>query len=110
MVKVRVNWGPLEEGRSVKLFVVYNTAHNRLYVLAQNEKEAMNIAYTANHVYFPQQKYAETYSRAAYEVLDPPCELSNHWNAIQHAMDKRVQGTIHLEGDHIAVGYEAFAG
>ena len=74
MTKVRVNWGPLEENCSVKLYEVYNTSHNSLLVLACNESTAMSIAYTANHIYSPYVKIAENYTRKTHEVRDPVAE------------------------------------
>ena len=110
MTKVRVNWSPLDEGCSVKLFVVNNTAHNSLYVLAQDNREAMSIAYASNHVYFPEPKIAETYIRLAEEVRVPfGREMAKHWDAIQAAIESRLRGTVHLEDDHIAIGNETFA-
>jgi hypothetical protein len=110
MAKVRVNWGPVGEGSSVKLFSVCNTAHNSLYVLAQDRQEAMGIAYAANHIYFPQQKIAETYSRLADEIEAPfgPA-LTQHWTLIQAAIARGLRGTVHFEEDRIAIGDEAFS-
>jgi hypothetical protein len=110
MAKVRVNWGSLESGCSVKLFKVYNTAHRSLLVLARDEKEAMSVAYTANHIYSPYPKTAESYSRMAYEVRCPTSEVpQSHWPLVQLAIERRLQGTVHIEDRHLAVGYEVIA-
>lgn len=111
MPKVRVNWGQCVDGSPVKLFVVYNTSHNDLYVLARDKDIAMSIAYTANHIYGTEVKHAPTYSRSVYEVTNPnACNLSSHWSLIQQAIAQRVEGTVHFEGDRFSIGDEAFAG
>jgi len=110
MAKVRVNWGPAPEDCSVSLFAVYNTAHRSLYVLARDWRTAMSVAYTANHVYDPSPKMAETYGRHVEEVKGPySSELLAHWKSIEQAIARRVEGTVHFEGDHISVGTEPFA-
>jgi hypothetical protein len=110
MAKVPINWGPAPEDCSIKLFVVYNTAHNSQFVLARDRARAMSIAHSANHVYSPQEKHAETYSRVAYEVTSPDYDLSQHWQAIQAAIERRVEGTLHIEAEQVSVGYEVFEG
>ena len=106
MAKVRVNWGPTEDDCPTKLFIVYNTAHNSLYVLARDDKTAMSVAYTANHVYSPTPKIADTYSRSVYEVRTADRDLPNHWGTIQKAIARRLEGSVHFEGDSVSIGYE----
>jgi hypothetical protein len=66
----------------------------------------MSIAYTANHVYDPSPLIAETYSRHVEEIRNPLSEmLKRHWKAIELAISDRLQGTVHLEGDEMSVGY-----
>jgi hypothetical protein len=109
MAKVRVNWGPLTEG-SVRLYGIHNTSHRCLYVLAGNERAAMSIACTANHIYSPEQKIALNYSRLSHEVHEPTtAELRNHWTAIQCAIARRLQGTVHFDAGETFIGYEAIA-
>ncbi len=107
MSKVRVNWGRLPEDRSVKLYEIYNTSHNSLYVLAPDEVTAMSIACSANHVYSPASKIADNYSRLAYEVRGAmPAKLRAHQDSVKLAIAQRLQGTIHVENDQIMVGHE----
>ena len=87
MAKVRVNWGPSEPGYSIKLFEVFNTSHKTIYVLARDDRTAMSVAHCANHVYSPNVKYADNYSRAAYEISQPSEELSGCWDLIQQAIE-----------------------
>ena len=109
MAKVRVNRGPAEEHCPVKLFVVDNTAHRSLYVLARDKSRAMPVAYTSNHVYSPEVKHAETYSRSAYEILSPNAySLADYWSLIGQAIAQRLEGTVHIEGDGICVGWQPF--
>src|SRR5690242_1613909 len=100
MAKVRVNWGPAPEGCSVKLFTVWNTNHNCLQVFARDSKTAMSIACTANHVYGTSTKIADNYSRIVDEVKPP------YTGAIQLAVARRLEGTVHFEDDQLFVGYE----
>ena len=107
MSKVRVNRGRLAEDCPVKLYGVYNTSHNSLYVLAPDEATAMSIAYSANHIYSPTSKIAASYSRIAYEVRGSlPTKLRAHQDSIKLAIARRVQGTIHFEDGQVTVGHE----
>ena len=107
MVKVRVNWGAATEDRTVKLFEVFNTSHNRLYVLAPDRRTAMLIAHTANHVYDPSEKIALDYSRTVNEVKSAcQSELLEHWKCIQKAIARRLQGTIHFDEGRLSIGDE----
>src|SRR3954463_14837667 len=109
MTKVQVNWGPADKQCSVRLFAVYNTNHKSLYVLARDWRQAMSIACTANHVYDPTPKIAETYSREVHEVTSAAAhQLSAHWDIIQRAIDKRLEGTVRLEDGGISVGDQVF--
>jgi hypothetical protein len=110
MSKVRVNWGRLPEDRSVKLFEVYNTSHNSLYVLAPDEVTAMSIACSANHVYSPAAKIADNSSRFAYEVRGAmPVKLRAHQDSVRLAIAQRLQGTVHVENGQVTVGHEVIA-
>ena len=107
MSKVRVNRGRLAEDCSVRLYGVYNTSHNNLYVLAPDEATAMSIAYSANHIYSPPHKIADNYSRMAYEVRGAlPAKLRAHQDSIKFAIAQRMQGTIHFENGQVTVGHE----
>ena len=107
MSKVRVNWGRLAEDRSVRLYGVYNTSHNNLYVLAPDEATAMSIACSANHVYSAASKIADNYSRFAYEVRGAmPAMLRAHQDSVKLAIAQRLQGTIHVENGQVTVGHE----
>ena len=107
MAKVRVNWGRLPHGSEVKVYCVRNTAHNSLYVLAKDERAAMSIAYTANHIYDPTPTMGGDYSRLAFEVRDPHNDkLTEHWDSITRAVDERLQGTLHFDDGKLAIGDE----
>jgi hypothetical protein len=109
MAKARLNWGPTDEYCSVRLFVVHNTAHRSLYVLSRDERTAMSVAYAANHVYSPEIKYADGYSRSVYEILSPSgYGLADHWSLIREAIAQRLEGTVHIEDDDICVGSQLF--
>jgi hypothetical protein len=110
MPKVRVNWGQAPEGSEVKLFVVHNTAHKGLYVLARDKSRAMSIAHTANHIYSPQEKHADTYSRAAHEVANPKAgDLLERWDYVQTAIAGPLEGTLHFDGTTVTVGDEVIS-
>jgi len=107
MAKVRINWGRPEDGSEVRLFQVYNTSHNKLYVLARDAKAAMSVAYSANHIYSPSVQYTPSTSRAAYEVKHPLGEeLTASWDAIQEAIAHGAEGTVHFERGKILIGNE----
>jgi hypothetical protein len=108
MAKVLVNWGPTNDDSPVSLFVVFNTAHRSLYVLARDWRIAMSVAYTANHVYDPTPKIADTYGRHVDEVKSPhSSELEHHWRAIEAAIARRLEGTVHFSNGHVSVGHES---
>jgi hypothetical protein len=71
----------------------------------------MSVAYTANHVYDPTPKMAETYGREVHEVTSADAyKLSAQWSLIQRAIAQRIEGTVHVEADRICVGNQIFAG
>jgi hypothetical protein len=71
----------------------------------------MSVAYTANHIYSPQVKYADTYSRSVYEVQSPTAYgLKKHWSWIEDAIAQRLEGTVHLEDGHICIGDQVVGG
>ena len=104
MAKVRVNWGPAPEGCSVNLFDVINTSSNRLLVLARDGQTAMRVAHTANHVYDPKVTMATYYSRRAEKAVRPFPRSPHFENLIQIAMARRLEGTVHCDGDKLFVG------
>lgn len=104
MAKVRVNWGQTTDGCPVKVFVVYNTAHNGLYVLAPDREAAMSIAYTANHIHNVGFRKDTNYPHVAEEREPFSGKLAD---SVRRAIAQRIQGTIHLHDDYIAVGHEA---
>ena len=106
MTKVRVNWGPAPEPCAVRLFSVYNTSHKELLVLARNAETALSIAGTANHVYgLGSSRKDSNYPHAA-EIRTPFGRLIGYWTCIQHAVSRRLEGTLHLQDGLVAVGDE----
>ena len=107
MTKVPINCGPAEEGCTVRLFAVSNTNQKSLYVLARDGQRAMSIACSANHVYDPTPKIADYYGRHVDEVRTPySAELKLHWKSIEQAMEQRIEGTVHFNGDQMSIGEE----
>lgn len=108
MAKVRVNWGAAPAEHEIKLFAVYNTAHNSIYVLARDERTAMQIAHTANHIYDTAVKHTDNYGRGCYAVPDGlRSKLSTHWHKVERAISRRLEGTLHIDDDgQVAVGDE----
>lgn len=109
MAKVRVSWEPAADDLPVKLFEVYNTAHNGLLVLAVDRSTALDIAYAANHIHFIWSRKDKSYPHVA-EVRDPSShrKLADCAGSVQSAIVQCVQGTVHSEGDHVCIGYEVF--
>lgn len=103
MTKVHVYWEAAEVGQ-VSVFGIYNTSHNCLYVLARDADEAMNIAYTANHVYGTMPIIWSDYGRHAFKVQCLPSELDAFSEAIDQALSKRLRGTLHVDGDVLKLG------
>ena len=107
MTKCRANWGALPEGSAVSIFDVINTAFKHLYVIAPDEKTAMAVACSANHVLGTHEIHEDHYFRAPHKV-DPADDknLQPHQNAIQLAMARRLQGTLHFDRGRLFVGDE----
>lgn len=99
--------GPSASESSVQLYEVYNTAHRSLLVLAPDKSTALDIAYNANHTHWILDRKDKSYPHVA-EVREPlnQGKLANCGAAIQTAIAERLQGTVHLEGDHVCVGYQ----
>jgi hypothetical protein len=110
MVKCRANWGALPEGSTVSIFDVVNTAFKHLYVIAQDEKSAMAVASSANHVLGTDEIHGDYYFRAA-EKVDPTQEknLRQFAEAINLAMARRLQGTLHFDDGQVSVGDEVIS-
>ncbi|MGQ0590276.1 MAG: hypothetical protein ACT4N8_12225 [Sphingosinicella sp.] len=109
MTKCRVNWGRSEDGEAVRLWEIYNTSFNNLFVLAKDRNEALSIAHAAGHIYYTTNTLFDQ-GRRAYEVTGPSSNMSNsHWDMVQLAINRRVQGTVHFDGEQVAVGREVIA-
>lgn len=110
MVKCRANWGALPEGTTVSVFDVVNIAFKHLYVLAQDEKSAMAVACSSGHVLGTDEIHNDYYFRAPHKV-DPAQDknLQLFAGAIQWAMNRRLQGTLHVENGQILVGNEVIS-
>ena len=107
MVKCRVNRGPLPEGLTVAIFQVVNTAFKHIYVIAEDEKSAMGVAWAANHVHGNHEIHEDYYFRAAHKVnLDKDKNLQKFSVALELAMDRRLVGTLHFDDDRVWVGEE----
>ena len=111
MAKCRVNWGAVPEGSSVSVFEVTNTSMKHLFVIAENEKSAMAIAHTANHVFGTHEIHEDNYFRAAHGVN----ALENNTllpfsDAIELAIARRLQGTLHFDNAQLSVGNEVILG
>ena len=109
MSKVSVNWGRLPADKTVNLYIVKNTSRKYLYILSENEKTALSIAWSANHIYSTITDHLSDNGRSVWVVSDRPKDLVAHWNYIQQAIAERVQGTIELYTDSINVGDEVFS-
>ena len=105
MTKVRVNWGPTTDGSPVRLFQVYNTAYRNLHVLAPDERTAIEIAYTANHIHRIWDRKDKSYPHAA-EVRNPSNDprLAYHADLIEIAISQRLRGSVHIDGEKLYVG------
>jgi hypothetical protein len=97
-------------GAQTKLFAVYNTAHNKMYVLAKDESAALSVAYAANHVYSPRPNIGLNYSRLSSEVFEPDGELSKHWDKLQQAGAQGIEATVHFHNEQLYLGTSLFNG
>lgn len=104
MAKVAVNWGSTDDC-PVKLFDVTNTSFISLYVLARDEKTAMSIAHTANHIYDPAPISADQYFRNAREIKGP---FSGRFEPLERAISQRIEGTVHFENGLLYIGSQVF--
>ena len=108
MTKVRVNRGSCDEENVVKLFSVYNTAHNELLVLARDTNSAMSIAYQANHIHYMGFSRKDQIYPHFHEIEKPwKGKFTDCWEAIQNAISRRMEGTVQLDEGFITVGHEA---
>jgi hypothetical protein len=111
MPKVRVNWGRLDADQEVKLYVIYNTVHRSLYVLAPDRAAALEIDHTANHIHSPTWSflrkdkcypYAEEIKGAIHG------QISDNWSSIEQAIEQRAVGTLHFVDGQFLIGDEVF--
>jgi hypothetical protein len=105
MTKVRVNWGPPANEDPVRLYEIYNSASRSLLVLATDRAEAIEMAYTPNHIHFMGDRKDKSYPHAA-EVRNPANErrLAYHLALIQLAVARRLRGSVHIDGENLYVG------
>ena len=110
MSKVPVNWGATAHDRSVKLYEIYNTAHQSLLVLAPDRDTALKIAHTANHVHWVWPRKDTSYPHVA-ELHDPFSRgrFADSRDSITIAIDRRLQGTVHFNDERVFVGEEAIS-
>lgn len=108
MAKVRVNWGALPEGEAVFVFDVINTAFKHQFVLAKDSETAMRVAYSAGHVMDYSEIHEDYYFRAPHKIeLSQHKVLREYENVIQRAIERRLQGTLHIDGNEVCLGSEA---
>ncbi|OWR01421.1 hypothetical protein [Sphingopyxis witflariensis] len=104
--KCRIGLGAADPNQTVKLFAVYNTSHNSLYVLAPDLKAAMSIAHSANHIHGVFDRKDRTYPHGQ-EVRAPFGEqMAASWGLVELAIERRLQGTVHFDGAEVWVGKE----
>jgi hypothetical protein len=103
--KVRVNWGGLPEGRSVSMHVIWNSAFQRLYVLAENEKTALQIANVANHIHYMDGGFSKDVACFKGRLESFP-GYTDARVELDIAVARRLQGTLHLDGGKLAIGDE----
>jgi hypothetical protein len=110
MVKVRANWGSLPEGSTVSVFDVVNTGFKHLYVIAQDERTAMAVARSANHVLGQGEIHEDYYFRAARKI-DPEQDrnLQPFSQGIRLAAARRLQGTLHIDDGQVWAGDEVIS-
>ena len=105
MAKCRVDWGPAADDADVKLFRVSNTSHNSLLVLAVDEKEAMSMAQSANHVYGTQTIHALNYDRMCSPATAWDMRGKEHLaRLIDQAVKDRRRITVEFDGDAVWLG------
>jgi len=104
MSRIRIGLGALESG-AVRLYSVYNTAHQSLTVLAKDIETATSIAWSAAHIRHTDNGL-QGEGRGVYEMrtLPPKSALCEHQPALQKAIDERMQGTIEVVDGHLLVG------
>lgn len=104
--KCKINLGVAHPDQTVKLFSVYNTSHNSLYVLAPDLKVAMSIAHSANHIHGIFDRKDRSYPHGQ-EVRAPfGEEMKALWGLVELAITRRLQGTVHFDGGQVCVGKE----
>jgi len=100
-----MNWGPAPDDSSVRLYEIYNTAHNSLLVLAIDRSTALKIAYSANHILSVWDRKDRSYPHIS-EVKVPSShrKIADRAPAIELAISQRLQGTVHFEGGGLRIG------
>ena len=97
------NW---EKGPT-SLFVVYNTAHKSLYVLAKDQEEARSIAWSACHIRYTDNGLNGEGRGVHLLGFGLSFELAPHWDVIQKTAAKGGRGTVTLENDVVFIGHTA---
>ncbi len=105
MTKVPINRGPSES--SVALYKIFNTSHRSLLVLAANKNAAKEIAYAASHIHYLGFLRKDRCYPDVSEIREPfDCQLADCAAAIRKAIDRRIEGTVHLHDGYVTVGQE----
>jgi len=101
------NWGELPVGESVTVFDVINTQFRHLFVIAKDAQTAMSVAQSSGHIRGTEEIHNDYYFRSPTPIdFASHQQLGEHADAIQVALNRRLQGTLHLIDGQVVVGNE----
>ena|SRR5438128_1747948 len=87
-----------------KAFLVYNTTHRSLLVLAEDRETARSIAWSAAHIYHTDNGLTGE-DREVHEVNSSSANFSSdQWALVQKAASEGRQGTIVVVDGHALIG------
>jgi hypothetical protein len=103
--KVKINLGATPADESVDFFVVWNSSGRKLYVLAKDLANAVQIAHASNHIHYMDVGYSKDVlaSKLNWRNLS---DFKPYRRQLEVAIARRLQGTLHLVDGGLAVGDE----